>query len=135
LRGTETVLLVEDEGALRALTRHLLEICGYTVLEAKSGTEALDVSQQHTGPIDLLLTDVVMPGISGRLLADQLIQLRPQIQVVYMSGYTGQTVGAHGVLDPGSLFLQKPFTRDALARKIREAFSHKQKSSSATGSG
>jgi two-component system cell cycle sensor histidine kinase/response regulator CckA len=135
LRGTETVLLVEDEGALRALTRHLLEICGYTVLEAKSGTEALDVSQQHTGPIDLLLTDVVMPGISGRLLADQLMQLRPQIQVVYMSGYTGQTVGAHGVLDPGSLFLQKPFTRDALARKLHEALSHKQKSSSATGPG
>jgi two-component system, cell cycle sensor histidine kinase and response regulator CckA len=135
LRGSETVLLVEDEGALRALTRNLLETCGYTVLEAKSGTEALDVSQQHSGAIDLLLTDVVMPGISGRLLADQLVQLRPQIRVVYMSGYTGQTVGAHGILDPGSLFLQKPFTRDALARKIREALDQKQKSSSAAGSG
>jgi PAS domain S-box-containing protein len=135
LRGTGTVLLVEDEGALRALTRSLLEMSGYTVLEAKSSAEALDVSQQHSGPIDLLLTDVVMPGISGRLLADQLIQLRPEIAVVYMSGYTGQTVGAHGILDPGSLFLQKPFTRDALAKRIREALDQKQKSSSATGAG
>jgi two-component system cell cycle sensor histidine kinase/response regulator CckA len=135
LRGTETVLLVEDEGALRALTRSLLEMCGYVVLEAKSGTEAMDISQQHDGLIDLLLTDVVMPGISGRLLADQLMQLRPEIKVVYMSGYTGQTVGAHGILDPGSVFLQKPFTRDALARKIREALSQRRKSSSAAGSG
>jgi two-component system cell cycle sensor histidine kinase/response regulator CckA len=135
LRGTETVLLVEDEGALRALTHNLLEMCGYAVLEAKSGTEAMDISQQHAGPIDLLLTDVVMPGISGRLLADQLMQLRPEITVVYMSGYTGQTVGAHGILDPGSVFLQKPFTRDALAKKIREALGQKKRSSSAAGSG
>jgi PAS domain S-box-containing protein len=135
LRGTETVLLVEDEAALRTLTSSVLEACGYTVLEAKHGGEALDISQHHEGPIDLLLTDVVMPGISGRVLADQLVQLRPKIKVVYMSGYTGQTVGAHGILDPGSLFLQKPFTRDALARKLREAMDGGQKSSSASGAG
>ena len=135
LRGTETVLLVEDETALRTLTSSVLETCGYTVLEAKHGGEALDISQHHEGAIDLLLTDVVMPGISGRVLADQLVQLRPQIKVVYMSGYTGQTVGAHGILDPGSLFLQKPFTRDALARKLREALDEGQKSASATGAG
>ena len=135
LRGTETVLLVEDEAALRSLTCNVLQSCGYTVLEAKHGGEALDVSQHHEGPIDLLLTDVVMPGISGRVLADQLVQLRPKIKVVYMSGYTGQTVGAHGILDPGSLFLQKPFTRDALARKLREAIEGGQKSASASGAG
>jgi two-component system, cell cycle sensor histidine kinase and response regulator CckA len=135
LRGHETVLLVEDEGTLRLLTKNLLEICGYTVLEAKNGSEALDISQQHPGVIDLLLTDVVMPGINGRVLADQLTQLRPQIKVVFTSGYTGQIVGAHRILDPGSLFLQKPFTRDALARKLREALDGEQKSAAATGSG
>jgi two-component system cell cycle sensor histidine kinase/response regulator CckA len=121
LRGTETILLVEDEADLRVLTRNVLELCGYKVLEAKHGAQALEVSRSYGSPIDLLLTDVVMPGISGRALADQLIKLRPQMKVVYMSGYTGQTVGAHGVLDPGSIFLQKPFTREGLASKIREA--------------
>jgi two-component system cell cycle sensor histidine kinase/response regulator CckA len=135
LRGAETVLLVEDEVALRDLTSSLLEMCGYTVLQASNGGEALDVSQHHAGPIDLLLTDVVMPGISGRVLADQLIQLRPQIKVIFMSGYTGQTVGAHGIIDPGSLFLQKPFTRDLLAHKLREALDGSSKSASASGSG
>jgi PAS domain S-box-containing protein len=135
LRGHETVLMVEDEGALRTLTCSLLEMCGYVVLAAKNGAEALDISQRRTSPIDLLLTDMVMPGIGGRVLADQLVQLRPQIKVVYMSGYTGQAVGAHGILDPGSLFLQKPFTRDALARKLREALDGVPKSASATGAG
>ena len=136
LRGTETVLLVEDEEALRNLTRSLLQLCGYTVLDAQHGAAALDLSLQYPGMIDLLLTDVVMPGISGRTLADQLIQLRPKIKVAFMSGYTGQSVGAHGILDPGSIFLPKPFTRDALARKIREALDGGVKSASAgSGSG
>jgi len=135
LRGTETILLVEDEEALRILTRNLLELCGYQVMEAKNGAEALDLSQRYPGTVDLLLTDIVMPGINGRLLADQLIQLRPNIKVVYMSGYTGQAVGAHRILDPGSIFLQKPFTRDELARKIREALDGEPKSASATSSG
>ncbi len=136
LRGNETVLLVEDEEALRNLTRSLLQLCGYTVLDAQHGAAALDLSLQYPGMIHLLLTDVVMPGISGRTLADQLIQLRPKIKVVFMSGYTGQSVGAHGILDPGSIFLPKPFTRDALARKIREALDGGAKSASAgSGSG
>jgi PAS domain S-box-containing protein len=135
LRGTETVLLVEDEAALRDLTSSVLQACGYTVLEAKNGGEALDISQHHEGQIHLLLTDVVMPGISGRVLADQLLQLRPQIKVVYMSGYTGQTVGAHGILDPGSLFLQKPFTREALGLKLRSALDEGRASEAASGAG
>ncbi|MGA7908505.1 MAG: PAS domain S-box protein [Candidatus Sulfotelmatobacter sp.] len=120
LRGKETILLVEDETSLRALAAHLLESCGYTVLEASSGEQALEVSRQQRD-IHLLFTDVVMPGISGRVLADQLVKQRPQLKVVYTSGYTGQTVGAHGVLAEGSHFLPKPFTRETLARKIREA--------------
>jgi two-component system, cell cycle sensor histidine kinase and response regulator CckA len=121
LHGTETVLLVEDEQSLRKLSRYLLELCGYSVLEAETGAEALKISQDYQRAIDLLLTDVVMPGMSGRALADQLVKQRPVTRVLYMSGYTGQTVGEHGVLAQGSYFLPKPFTREALARKVREA--------------
>ncbi len=119
--GNETLLVVEDEESLRKLSRHLLELCGYRVLEAGNGIEALRVSRQYQGMIHLLLTDVVMPGMSGRALAEQLTRERPNARVVYMSGYTGQTVGEHGVLVEGSFFLPKPFTREGLARKIREA--------------
>lgn len=121
LRGTETVLLVEDEESLRKLSRHLLELCGYNVLEAESGFDALKISRDRKEVIHLLMTDVVMPGMSGRVLADQLVKHRPETRVLYMSGYTGQTVGEHGVLGEGSFFLPKPFTRDTLARKVREA--------------
>jgi len=120
LRGNETILLVEDEPSLRALAAHLLESCGYTVLEASSGEQALEIARQER-TIHLLFTDVVMPGISGRVLADRLVEQRPQLRVVYTSGYTGQTIGAHGVLAEGSHFLPKPFTREKLAHKIREA--------------
>jgi CheY-like chemotaxis protein len=120
LVGNETVLLVEDETSLRTLTRNLLEGCGYTVLDAREGNHALEISQQFAGPIHLLLTDVVMPGMNGRVLAKQLAEQRPEMKVVYMSGYTGQTIDARGSLDPGSIFLQKPFTREELARKVRE---------------
>lgn len=129
LRGSETVLLVEDETSLRVLAAHVLESCGYTVLQATSGEDALRVSRQEKREIHLLLTDVVMPGISGRALADQLAKLRPQLRVVYTSGYTGQTVGAHGVLAEGSHFVPKPFTREALARKVREALDDKMAAS------
>jgi two-component system cell cycle sensor histidine kinase/response regulator CckA len=118
--GRETILLVEDETSLRTLTRNTLELSGYKLLEAKDGIEALHISEGHTGAIDLLLTDVVMPGMGGRALAHELTRHRPEVKVVFMSGYTGQTVGAQGPLDPGSAFLSKPFTRDALTRKIRE---------------
>ncbi len=121
LKGDETVLLAEDEASLRTLTRNTLELCGYTVLEGRDGMDALKISQQHLGAIDLLLTDVVMPGMGGRTLAQELTRQRPEIKTVYMSGYTGQTFGQQGPVEPGSFFLQKPFTRDDLTRKIREA--------------
>ncbi len=121
LKGNETILLVEDETSLRKLSRHLLEICGYKVLEAESGADAIRISDATSSHIDLLLTDVVMPGMSGRNVADELLKKRPGMRVLFMSGYTGQTVGQHGVLAEGSLFLQKPFTRDTLATKIRQA--------------
>ena len=121
LRGTETILVAEDEDTLRALTRHLLELYGYRVLEACDGNQALRLSEQTADQIHVLLTDVVMPGINGRILADQLKQKRPDVKVVFMSGYTGQRVGEKDILEPGSLFLQKPFTREGLAWKIREA--------------
>jgi PAS domain S-box-containing protein len=120
-KGNETVLLVEDEMSLRKLTRHLLELGGYTVLEAESGIEALKISREYDGPIQLLLTDVVMPVMSGRMLADEILRERPEAHVVFMSGYTGQTVGQHGVLAQGSFYLQKPFTRESLTSKVRDA--------------
>ena len=119
--GKETILLAEDESSLRTLTRTTLELCGYTVLEAKDGISALEVSEQHEGTIDLLLTDIVMPGMGGRALAQEITRRRPDVRLVYMSGYTGQAVGAQGPVEPGSVFLPKPFTREVLTRKIREA--------------
>ena len=79
------------------------------------------ISEKHNGPLDLLLTDIVMPGISGRVLAEQLLERRPHLKVVYMSGYTGQGIGDHGTFAAGTHFVQKPFTRDGLARKVRDA--------------
>jgi signal transduction histidine kinase len=119
-RGYETILLVEDELAVRELARDVLSAHGYTVLEAQNGREALRISERHSGPIHLMLTDVVMPEMSGQELASRLAALRPTMPVVYMSGYTDAAVVHHGVLDPGTIFLQKPFTPDALARKIRQ---------------
>jgi CheY-like chemotaxis protein len=120
LQGTETVLLVEDETGLRTLTCTLLERSGYKVLAAQNAAEALETSERYKGPIQLMLTDVVMPGVNGRVLAQQLAQTRPETKVVYMSGYTGQTFSGDAVLGPGSHFLAKPITRDTLARRIRE---------------
>src|SRR5271154_1219252 len=119
--GKETILLAEDETSLRTLTRNTLELCGYKVLEAKDGVEALEVANAHDGTIDLLLTDMVMPGMGGRALAQELTRRRPEVRLAYMSGYTGQAVGSQGPIDPGSVFLLKPFTREMLTRKIREA--------------
>jgi len=100
--------------------RQGLERYGYTVLEAPDGDTALQLAAKHHGPIHLLLTDVVMPGVSGRQLADQLVRLRPGIKVLYASGYTDDAIIHHGILEPGIAYLQKPFTRDALARTVRE---------------
>lgn len=120
IQADETILLVEDEVSLRKLTRKLLELCGYTVLEAKSVHDAVEIGQQYSGAIHLLLTDVVMPGMNGPELARQLNATRPEVKVLYMSGYTGQSFSGTGALESGSRFLQKPFTREGLAQKIRE---------------
>jgi len=120
LRGTETVLLVEDAAAVRAVTHQALARQGYTVLDAPNGAEALRIAADHPDPIHLLLTDVVMPGLSGRQLADELTRLRPDTKVLFTSGYTDDAVVRHGVLESGIAYLQKPFTVDGLARKVRE---------------
>ena len=124
--GTETVLLAEDEAAVRAVARHALERQGYTVLEASSGEAALDLAERHSGRIHLLLTDVIMPGMNGRALALRLSELRPDLRVVYMSGYTEEAITRHGVLEPGLTYVQKPFTPEGLARKVREVLDREE---------
>jgi CheY-like chemotaxis protein len=119
-RGKETVLLVEDEPAIRSLLADALRQLGYHVLEAKHGIEALLIGSQHDGPIDLLLTDVAMPQMSGRNLAEQFVKVRPGLKVLYMSAYTDDAVILRGVVQSGAAFLQKPFTMEALARRVRE---------------
>jgi CheY-like chemotaxis protein len=119
-RGTETVLLVEDAAAVRAVTRQILERHGYTVLEAPNGDAALRLAEKHDGTIHLLLTDVVMPLLSGRQMAEQLVRVRPDTKVLYASGYTDDSVVRHGVLELGTAYLQKPFSPESLARKVRE---------------
>jgi len=119
-RGTETVLVVEDEAPVRSVARQVLERHGYTVLEAPSAEAALDIATRYSGTIHLLLTDVVMPGLNGRELASRLATMRPDARVIFMSGYTDDAVTRHGVLEPGSAYVQKPFTPDAIARKVRE---------------
>jgi CheY-like chemotaxis protein len=118
--GVETVLVVEDEEIVRALARQILELGGYTVLEAAQGSEALRLGEQHS-PIHLLLTDLIMPGgLNGRELAEKLGPLHPEMKVLYMSGYTDDATVHYGVLTAGVQFLQKPFTPTALAKKVRE---------------
>ena len=116
----ETILLVEDAQRVRAVVREILEMSGYVVLEAHHGADALEVSGRHGGTIHLLVTDVVMPQMSGRELAQRLASLRPELKVLYMSGYTDDAIVRHGVLASGIAFLSKPFTPDALALKVRE---------------
>jgi len=118
--GTETILLVEDEQALREMTREILESSGYRVLEGSEPEEALALARTHMGPIALALTDVVMPGMSGLDLAKRLRRLQPSTKVLYMSGYTDDAIGHHGLLDEKTHFLQKPFTSERLLRKVRQ---------------
>jgi PAS domain S-box-containing protein len=115
----ETILLVEDATRVREVVREILEMAGYEVLEARQGAEALRISDQHAGPIHLMVTDVVMPEMSGRELAQRLALLRPDMRVLYMSGYTDDAIVKHGVLGAGIAFIAKPFTPDALAAKVR----------------
>ena len=119
-KGTETILLVEDEPMVRNIARETLELYGYTVMEASDGSEALTLNGPYGEKIDLLLTDVVMPGMGGRELAERLGKSRPETAVLYMSGYTDDAIVNHGVLDAGTHFLEKPFAPEALARKVYE---------------
>jgi CheY-like chemotaxis protein len=119
-QASETILLVEDEPSVRELILDMLKDEGYTVLEANNSAEALRLSEQFTDPIHLLLTDVIMPGWNGRQLAERLLQQRPHLKVLYLSGYTDNAIVHHGVLDSGVAFLHKPFTPQDLARKVRE---------------
>ncbi len=120
VRGSETVLVVEDQEEVRQLTKRVLEARGYAVLAARNGAEALEIVARHPTRIHLMITDVVMPGMNGRELAELACAKRSDLKVLYVSGYTGEAVLQHRLLEPGVAFLQKPFTPDALARKTRE---------------
>jgi CheY-like chemotaxis protein len=113
-RGNETILVVDDEPSLRTLVVAILQPRGYTMLEAGSGAEALQVSQSFSGRIDILLTDVIMPGMNGRELAEAITAKRPETRIIYMSGYTDNAIAHHGVLDPGVVLIEKPITADKL---------------------
>jgi nitrogen-specific signal transduction histidine kinase len=119
-RGTETVLLVEDDGDIREIAHEVLMLSGYTVLDAADADRAVGLSREHAGPIHLLLTDVVMPGMGGRKLAEQLSAARPEMRVLYVSGHTDDVIVRSGVLHGDLAFLRKPFTPMGLARKVRE---------------
>jgi len=120
IAGNRTVLLVEDEPALRKLTRKTLLDAGFTVLEAKDALEAIEIAKQTATHIDLLLTDVIMPGMSGRALAEALSSHRPDMRVIYMSGYSDGVIARHGVVEAELTILRKPFSRDALMRSVED---------------
>lgn len=120
LGGSETILLVEDNRSVLNLAKRVLKQYGYNVLEAQDGEQALKVSEEHEGPIHLLLTDVVMPRMPGREVAGYLQPLRPEMKVIYMTGYTNGSIVYQGILDPGCVLIEKPFTPVGLAAKVRE---------------
>jgi two-component system, cell cycle sensor histidine kinase and response regulator CckA len=126
LRGTETILLVEDECTVRHPASEFLKKCGYTVLEAQSGLEAIEAARKFSGKIDLMITDVVMPGMSGGQVAELLAESRRDMKVLFVSGYAEKIVQDHRIMDVHSNFLQKPFTLASLGLKIREVLA-KQK--------
>jgi CheY-like chemotaxis protein len=125
--GKETILIVEDNEEVRKLAEQILTRLGYRVISAAEGNEALDVCDKYKEPIHLLLTDVVMPGMSGQNLAEAISILRPEIKVLYMSGYPDEVISDLGVLKPGINYLQKPFTVEILAKKVREVLDKKNK--------
>jgi two-component system cell cycle sensor histidine kinase/response regulator CckA len=128
-RGSETILLVDDEDAVRGLTRRCLEASGYTVLQASNAEDALEIAARFAGRLDLLLTDVIMPGASGPELSRRLTEHRPGTRVLYVSGYTDAAMASHVALDDGASFLPKPFTPDTLARKVREVLDAREPAS------
>jgi len=134
LRGSETILLVEDAEPLRKLALTFLEAGGFRVLSAESGESALEVAARFGGAFDLLLTDVVMPGMNGRVLAEQMMPRQPGMKVLYMSGYTDSFIAGHGVLDPETQLLHKPFTEEVLIRKVREVLDGGRRSGPASSS-
>ena len=119
--GVETVLLVEDDESLRELIGEILEALGYRVIAAADPTKATETAERYEGAIHLLLTDVLMPGMNGRELAQRVRERRPDIRVLYMSGHTEDSIAESGLVEPGALLISKPFTHDSLARKLREA--------------
>ena len=130
---SERVLLVEDQRSVRSFVRRVLERKGYEVLEAESGADAIRVCEEGTVPVDLLLTDVVMPGMSGRDLATYLMASRPGIRVLFMSGYAEHEIAHRGALAPGTHFIEKPFSPEALALKVREVLDTPSASGDPTG--
>jgi DNA-binding response OmpR family regulator len=118
--GTETILLVEDDPSLRVMVREILEAAGYKVLEGPTAEDALAAAGSYEGSIPLMLTDVILPRMSGRQVSEALRSSRPETRVLFMSGYTDDAIGHHGILDPGIHFLQKPFTSDSLLHKVRD---------------
>jgi DNA-binding response OmpR family regulator len=115
-----TVLVVEDDDQLRRLAHRALARDGYMVLEADRGSTALDIARRHKGRIDLLLTDVIMPDMNGRKLAETIRAARPETRVLYMSGYPDGAIATHGMLEAGIAYLAKPFTTEAITRRVRE---------------
>jgi signal transduction histidine kinase/ActR/RegA family two-component response regulator len=122
LQGVETILVVEDDDAVRRMTREILSIKGYKVVEARSAAEAIHFMESHKETVDLVLTDVIMPGMKGQELGKRLAKLHPGVRLLYMSAYTEDTILNDGILDPGTAFIEKPFGSDELARKVREMF-------------
>jgi two-component system, cell cycle sensor histidine kinase and response regulator CckA len=120
LQGNETILVVEDDDAVRRMTRMFLEINGYTVVEARNAADAIQLMECHKGSIEMVLTDVVMPGMKGRELVERLVKLRSGLKVLYMSAYTEDVAINSGILGPGSAFIEKPFNADELTCKVRE---------------
>ena len=118
--GSETVMLVEDDESVRNLVRTMLETKGYNVLSAAGAAEAERICAAETGGVDLLLTDVVMPEVNGRVLAERLAALSPSMRILFMSGYSDEAVYRHGEISPNASFIEKPFTDRTLARKVRE---------------
>jgi two-component system cell cycle sensor histidine kinase/response regulator CckA len=118
--GAQTILIVEDDPALLQVTHRSLGEFGYEILAAQSPAEAISMSERHRGPIHLMVTDLIMPGMSGRQLASHLSDLRPEMRVLYVSGYADDAIAHHGVLEPGIAFLQKPFSPNTLGHKVSE---------------
>ena len=130
LQGDETVLIVEDQEAVLRYAKASLETYGYHVLDAANGNAAMAVAQNYSGQIDLILTDVVLPGMNGKVLAEQLTAARPDLKVLFMSGYPADVIAHRGVLDSGVSYIPKPFSPDGLASKIQEVLAGTSSSAS-----